>query len=68
MNLTSSFFYLSDQLEYVVHLPLSPVLLLLPVSLKLLVFEKIHHPLAPVYTAVEPAFFVILHIQDPSLR
>ena len=46
MNLTSSFLFLSDQLENVVHLLVSHVLLLLRVSLKLLVFEKMHDPLA----------------------
>ena len=57
MYLTSSFLFLSDQLEYVVHLLLSSVLLLLPVSLTLMVFEKIHDPLIPVNTAVKPAVF-----------
>ena len=32
------------------------------------IFEKIHDPLAPVYTEVKPAFLVILHLQDPSLQ
>ena len=68
MNLTSSFLFLSDQLEYVVHLLLYSVVLLLPVSLKLLVFEKTHDLLAPENTAVKPALFVILHLQDPSLQ
>ena len=57
VNLTSSSLFLSDQHEYVVHLLLSSVLLLLLVSLKLWVFKKIHDPLAPACTAVKPAFF-----------
>ena len=40
MNLTSSRLFSSDQLEYVVHLPLSSVSLLLLVSPKLRVSEK----------------------------
>ena len=68
MNLTSSSLFLSNQLEYVVHLLLSSVLLLLPAPVKLLVFEKILNPLVPVYPAVKPAFFEILHLQDPSLQ
>ena len=39
--------------------PLSSVLLLLLVSLKLWFFT---------YTVLRPAFFVILHLQDPSLQ
>ena len=69
MNLTSSFLFLSDQLEYGVHLPLSSVLLLLPVSLKLWVFENSQNfPFVHVHTVVLPTFFVILHLQDPSLQ
>ena len=69
MNLTSRTLFLSDQLEYIVHLPLSCVLLLLPFSLKLWVFEKNNNfLLAHVHTAVRPAFSVILHLQDPSLQ
>ena len=68
MNLTSSFLFLSDQLEYSVLLLLSSVLLLLPVSLKLLVFEVSYNPLGPVFSMVKPAFFVILSLQDPSLQ
>ena len=43
MNLTSSSLIFSDQLEYVVHLPFTSVLLLLPVSLKLWVFDENHN-------------------------
>ena len=69
MNLTSSSLFQSDQLEYVVHLHLSSVLFLLMVCLKLSVSEKNHNfLLAHVHTAVRPAFFVILHLQDPSLQ
>ena len=56
-NMISSL--LLDQLDYVVHLPLSSVLLLLLVSLKLWVFEKIHDPLASENTRVKLAFFVV---------
>ena len=43
MNLTSSSVFWSDQLENVVHLPLSSALFLLLVSLKLWVCEKNHN-------------------------
>ena len=56
MNETSSFLFLSDQLEYVVHLLLSSVFLVLPVSLKLLVFEKIHDP-SPCIFSCETSIF-----------
>ena len=69
MNLTSSSLFESDQLEYVVHLPLSSVSFLLLVSMKLWVSEKNHNfLLVHANTAVRPAFFVILHFQDPRLQ
>ena len=69
MNLTSSSLVLSDQLEFVVHLLLSSVLPLRQVSLKPWVFEKNQSfPLAPVFTAVKLAFYVILHLRSPSLQ
>ena len=64
-NLTSSF--LSDQLEYEFHLLLSPVAMQ-QVSPMQLVFEMIHSPLDFAHTVVKPAFFVVLHLQDPSLQ
>ena len=64
-NLTSSF--LSDQLECALHLLLSPVSLQ-QVSPMHLVFEMIYNLLNFSNTAVKPAFFVILHLQDPSLQ
>ena len=67
MNLTSSFLFSSDQLEYALHLLLSPVSLQ-QVSPVQLVFEMIYNPLDLVFTVVKPAFFVILHLQDPSLQ
>ena len=33
-----------------------------------LAFEMIYNPLDFAYTVVKPAFFVILHLQDPSLQ
>ena len=69
MNVISSSLFLSDQLEYDVHLHLSSVLFLLLVSLKLWVSEN--NPnflLAHVHTAVRPALFVILHLHDRSLQ
>ena len=66
MNLTSSFLFLSDQVEYIAHLLLYSVLLLLPDSLKLLVFEMIYNPIGLEYTVEKPAFFVILRLQDPE--
>ena len=67
MNLTSSFLFSSDQLEYALHLLLSLVSLQ-HVSREQLVFEMIYNPLDLVYTVVKPAFFVILNLQDPSLQ
>ena len=66
-DLTSSFLFSSDQLEYALHLLLSPVSLQ-QVSPKQLVFEMIRNPLDTVYTVVKPAFFVFLNLQDPSLE
>ena len=64
-NLTSSF--LLDQLEYAWHLLLSPVSLQ-QVSPMQLVFEMFCSPLDFAYTVVKPAFFVVLHLQDPSVN
>ena len=33
-----------------------------------LAFDRIHSLLDFAYTAVKPAFFVVLHLQDPSLQ
>ena len=67
MNLISSFLFSSEQLEYALHLLLSPVSFQ-PVSTVQLAFEMIYNPLDLVNTVVKPAFFVILHLQDPSLQ
>ena len=64
-NLTSSF--LLDQLEYALNLVLFPVSLQ-QVSPIQLVFEMIYSPLDFAYTVVKPAFFVVLHLKDPSLQ
>ena len=64
-NLTSSLSL--NQLEYIVHLPLSSVTMK-QVSPVRLAFERIHSLLDFAYTAVKPAFFVVLHLQDPSLQ
>ena len=66
-NLLSSVLFLSDQLEYALHLLLSPVSLQW-VSPKHLVFEMIHNPLDFAFSVVKPAFSAILHLQDPSLQ
>ena len=67
MKLTSSFLFSSDQHEHALHLLVSPVSWqqVFPAQL---VFEMIYNPLDVVYTVVRPAFFVILHLQDPSLQ
>ena len=67
MNLTSSFLFSSDQLEHALHLLLSPVSMQ-QVSTVQWVFEMIHSPLDLVFSVVKPAFFVVLHLQDPSLQ
>ena len=67
MNLTSSSLFLSDQLEYVVSLLLSPALSLLQVFLVFKVLEKVLNFLpCPAYTVVKAAFFAIVHPQGPS--
>ena len=67
MNLTSSSLFLSDQLEYVVHLLLSLALSLLQVFLVFKVLEKVLNFLpCPGYTVVKAAFFAIVHPQGPS--
>ena len=58
-NLTSSFF--QNQLECDLHLLLSPITVQLA-------FEMIQSPLDFAYTVVKPAFFVVLHLQDPSVQ
>ena len=67
MNLTSSFLFSSDQLEYALHLLLPPVSLQ-QVSPVQLIFEMSCNPLDFVHTMVTPTFFVLLHLQDPSLQ
>ena len=62
-NLTVSF--LLDQLEYGLHLLLSPETLQ-QVSPVQVVFEMMDSPLDSVYTEVKPAFFVVRHLQDPE--
>ena len=58
---------MSDQLVSVVHLFLSSVLPLHQVSLKLRVFEKNQNLLlAPEYSALKPASYVILRLRGPS--
>ena len=64
MNLTSSSLSLSDQLEYVVHLPPLSIFLLL-VSMKVCLFGKIHDIVAAVFSA---SFFVIIQLEHPSLQ
>ena len=53
-----------NQLEYALHLLLSPVTMqqVFPVRLA---FEKIHGLLDFACTVVKPSFFVVLHLQDP---
>ena len=64
-NLTSSL--VSNQLAYALHLLLFPVTMQQgsPVQLA---FERIHSLTDFAYTVVKPAFFVVLHLQDPSLQ
>ena len=66
-DLTWGVLFSSGQLQYALHLPLSPVSLH-QVSSKQLVFEMICNLLDPAYTVVKPAFFVMLSLQDLSLQ
>ena len=62
---TSSLFL--HQLEYALHLLLSPVTMQ-QVSPLRLAYERIHSLLDSANTVVQPAFFVVLHLQRPSLQ
>ena len=64
-NLTSSLSL--NQLEYALHLLLSPVTIQ-QVSPVRLAFERIHSLLDFAHTVVKPAFFEVLHLQDLSLQ
>ena len=64
-NLTLSLFL--NQLEYALHLLLFPVTMQ-QVSMVRLAFERSHNILDFAYTVVKAAFFVVLHLQDPSLQ
>ena len=55
------------KLEYALHLLLSP-LTMQQVSPVRLAFKRIHSLLDSANTVVKPAFFVVLHLQGPSLQ
>ena len=66
MNLTSSFFSSSDQLEYALHLLLSCIIAA-GFSSAVGIRDDLHF-LDFAYAVVKTVFFVTLHLQDPSLQ